>query len=110
MSKFKLTTEHVKGFVKNCCLLAYGAAAIAGACMVKGKETKRVTNYYITASYSDAVKVIMESSMYGSHKTRAVELLKRDGDAEYYNSVIAVVNSTMFSSNKIEAIETISKN
>ena len=109
MGKFKITTEQVKGFVKNCCLLAYGAAAIAGACMVKGRETSRVTNYYRTASYSDAVKVIMESTMFGSHKTRAMELLKRDGDSEYYTSVIAVVNSTMFSSNKIEAIETLSK-
>ena len=109
MKKIKITKEQVKGFVRNCCLLAYGAAAIAGACMVKRPETSRITNYARIATYSEAVKVIMESSMFSSSKTRAIELLKRDQDSDYYAAVIAIVNSNMFASNKIEAIETISK-
>ena len=109
MTKIKITKSQVKDFVRNCCLLAYGAAAIAGACMTKSAQTNRITNYSRTATYSDAVKAIMESSMFGSHKTRAIELLKRDGDTEYYMAVVTVANSSMFSSNKIEAIETLSK-
>lgn len=109
MKKIKITREQVKGFVRNCCLLAYGAAAIAGACMVKRPETSRITNYARIATYGEAIRVIMDSSMFGSDKTRAVELLKSDGDSEYYAAVIAVINSSMFASDKIKSIETLSK-
>ena len=110
MMKIKITKEQVKGFVKGCCLAAYGVAAIAGACMVKGSETSNKTYYVGSAGYSDAVKVIMDSTLLGSYKTRAIELLKRNEDAAYYNAVISIVNSSMLGSNKVEAIETISKN
>ena len=109
MKKIKITKEQVKGFVKSCCLLAYGAAAIAGAWMTKSTETSNKIYYVGSAGYSDAVKVIMDSSMLGSMKTRAIELLRRDENAAYYNAVISIVNSSMLGSNKIEAIETISK-
>lgn len=109
MTKFKITKEQVKGFVKSCCLLAYGAAAIACACMVKGTQTNK-TYYVGAAGYSDAVKVIMESSMFDSTKTRIIKLLKRNGDAGYYDAVISTVNSNMFESSKVKTIETLSKN
>jgi hypothetical protein len=107
--KIKITKEHVKNAVKGFCILAYSAAAIAGAVMTRS-ETRTPNKYYVgMAGYSDAVKVIVESSMFDSNKKRAIELLKRDGDAGYYNSVISVVNSSMFDSNKIEAIKMMSK-
>ena len=109
MKKINITKEQVKGFVKSCCLLAYGAAAVAGAFMVKGSQTSNQTYYVGDANYSDAVKVIMDSSLLGSMKTKAIELLKRNEDSAYYNAVISIVNSSMLGSNKIEAIETISK-
>ena len=109
MKKIKITKEHVKGFVKGFCILAYSAAAIAGAVMTRG-ETRTSNMYYLgAAGYSDAVKAIVESSMFDSGKKRAIELLKRDGDAGYYNAVIATVNSDMFDSGKIASIEAMSR-
>ena len=109
MGKFKITKEQVKGAVKGICILAYGAAAIAGAIITRDSRESTKTCYVGTANYSDAVKVIVESSMFDSTKKRAIELLKTDGDAGYYNAVISTVNSRMFDSNKIETIEMISK-
>ena len=109
MGKIKITKEQVKGAVKGFCILAYSAAAIAGAVITRDSKPTTKTYYVGTASYSDAVRVIVESSMFDSNKKRAIELLKTDGDAGYYNAVISTVNSRMFDSSKIEAIETISK-
>lgn len=109
MKKIKITKEQVKGAVKGFCILAYSAAAIAGAVMTRGETRTNKTYYVGAADYSDAVKVIVESSMFDSNKKRAIELLKRDGDAGYYNAVISTVNSNMFDSNKLEAIETMSQ-
>lgn len=109
MKKIKITKEQVKNVVKGVCILAYGTAAVVGAILTRDSRESTKTYYIGAASYSDAVKVIVESSMFDSYKKRAIELLKRDGDAAYYNSVIATVNSRMFDSNKIEAIETISE-
>lgn len=109
MKKIKITKEHVKSAVKGICILAYSAAAVAGAVFTRG-ETRTSNMYYVgAAGYSDAVKVIVESSMFDSMKTRAIELLKHDGDAGYYNAVISTVNSSMFDSKKIQAIEMLSQ-
>ena len=111
MAKFKITKEHVKGFVRGCCLAAYGVAAIAGACIVKSNSTENTNSYSVVlADYSDAVQHIMRSSMLGSQKTEAIGLLRREEDSAYYNAVISIVNSSMLGSQKIEAIEKISKN
>lgn len=59
--------------------------------------------------YSDAIDVIANSDMFDSHKAKAIELLKKDGDTEYYKSVIKIIETDMFDSKKITAIETISK-
>ena len=110
MAKFKVTKEHVKGFIRGCCLTAYGVAAIAGAFIVKGNSTENKNYGGTFADYGDAVQQIMSSSMLGSQKTEAIAVLKRDEDAAYYNAVISIITSSMLGSQKIEAIEKISKN
>lgn len=109
MKKIKITKEHVKNAVKGFCILAYSAAAIAGAVFTRGETPTSKTYYVGEVNYSDAIKVIVESSMFDSSKKRAIELLKRDADAGYYRSVISTVNSSMFDSNKLEAIEMMSQ-
>ena len=108
MVKIKITKEQVKGFVRGCCLAAYGVAAIAGACMVRSTPVNKTNYGGAYTNYGDAVQQIMSSSMLGSNKTDAIALLRRDEDAAYYNAVISIVNSSMLGSQKVEAIEKIS--
>lgn len=74
------------------------------------KKVQATNDYnYLIASYSKAVKAIVESNMLDSRKCEAIELLKRDGDDDYYKAVISVINSNMLDSRKVDTIRTISE-
>lgn len=62
----------------------------------------------VEASYSGAIKAIMNSNMLGSYKQAAIDALQKDRDVDYYKSVIEVVNSSMLGSYKVETIKKIS--
>ena len=80
----------------------YGLMFLASKVAVS--DVVDMVRYKGNVKYSDAVDVIMNSSMYSSDKNRALVALRRDEDAEYYRAVIRVVNSNMFSSDKIKTI------
>ena len=61
--------------------------------------------YYVgDIKYSDAIGAIMNSRMFSCDKTMAIEVLKKDMDADLYKAVIQVVNSNMFSCDKLKTI------
>jgi hypothetical protein len=68
---------------------------------------KRLT---VEASYSGAIKAIMESNMLDSYKKIAVDVLLKNQDEDYYKAVIEVVNSNMLDRYKVETIEKITTN
>ena len=109
MKKLKVTKETVGKIVNTGCkAVLYGLAIVLPYATEKNMTAMK---YYIgTANYSDAVGVIMSSSMFSSDKNKVIEILKRDENPEYYKSVIQVVNSTMFSGDKIKAIKMLSEN
>jgi hypothetical protein len=108
MKKIKITKEHGCKIAKyGCGMLLRGAKLALAYWSIKNASEFK---YYIgDVKYSDAVSVIMDSGMYSSDKTRAVEMLKKDGDSEFYKSIIKVVNSNMFSSDKLKLITTMCK-
>lgn len=59
--------------------------------------------------YDDAVKAILDSSMYSDAKKKAVSLLKKDGDVEYYRAVAYITQTAMYSDAKVELIADLSK-
>jgi hypothetical protein len=65
---------------------------------------KRLT---VEASYSGAIKAIMDSNMLDSYKKIAVDVLLKNQDEDYYKAVIEVVNSNMLDRYKVETIEKI---
>lgn len=106
--KIKITKEQVGTVLKTGGKLVLSALAIGFASLVRDKASN--AQYYIgEVGYGDAVSVILNSDMFDSTKTKAIELLKRDGNAEYYRSVISAVNSSMFDSTKIQTIKTLSE-
>ena len=108
MKKLNINKERVANFLINGGKLLLSALAIGAASLVRDKATN--VQYYIgEVGYGDAVTVILNSDMFDSTKTKAVELLKRDGNAEYYRAVISAVNSNMFDSTKIQTIKTLSE-
>lgn len=111
MKKINITKEQVWGFVKNCCIAAYGAMVVAGAYFCRSTTTSSLqeTCKPVIATYSGAVDVIVNSSMLDSNKTCAIELLKHDKDVSYYSAVISTVNSSMLDSRKIATIKTLSE-
>ena len=99
----KFNKEAVGKIAKNGCrILLYGAAIILPCLSMK--DAANMIYYVGDVKYSDAVGVIMNSRMFSSDKTKAIEALKKDGDTEFYKSVIQVVNSNMFSSDKLKTI------
>lgn len=65
---------------------------------------KRLT---VEASYSGAIKAIMNSDMLGSYKKNVIDVLQNNRSEDYYKAVIEVINSNMLDSYKIETIKTI---
>lgn len=108
MRKLNVTKGQVGRILMNGGKLALSALAIGLASLIRDKASN--VQYYIgEVGYGDAVSVILNSDMFDSTKTKAVELLKRDEDAEYYRAVINAVNSQMFDSTKIQTIKTLSE-
>jgi hypothetical protein len=108
MRKINISTEQIGKIVKGGCKLALAAFALALPSLIR--ENAKTVSYCIgEAKYSDAVNAILNSSMFDSSKTQAMELLKREADSEYYKSVIMAVNSDMFDSTKINTIRMISE-
>lgn len=99
----KPNKEIIGTIVKNGCrFLVYGATLLLPCLSLK--DTNNVMYYVGDVKYSDAVGVIMNSRMFSSDKTKAIEVLKKNEDKEFYKSVIQVVNSNMFSSDKLTTI------
>lgn len=74
------------------------------------KRSDATTNYdYLPASYSKAVKAIVDSDMLDSYKRDVMEILKRDGDSDYYKAVISIVNGSMLDSYKRDMVESLSE-
>ena len=84
----------------------YGLVFIASKVAVS--DVIDMVRYKGNVKYSDAVDVIMTSSMYSADKNRAVAALKKDKDTEYYRAVVRVVRSNMYSSDKIKTITDLS--
>lgn len=108
MRKLNITKEQVGQVVKTGLKLALGALVISKTFFTKANIVTAKC-YIGEANYSDAVDAIVSSSMFDSSKTKALDLLKRDGDAEYYRSVVTTVTSNMFDSSKIQTIKTLSE-
>lgn len=108
MRNFNIPKEQIGKIVKGGCKILLAAFAIALPSLIR--ENAKTVSYCVgEAKYSDAVNAILNSSMFDSSKTRAMELLKRDADSEYYKSVILAVNSEMFDSTKVQTIKMLSE-
>lgn len=108
MRKLNITKEQVGQFVKTGLKLALGALVVSKTYFTR-ENVATVKCYIGEANYSDAVDAILSSSMFDSSKTKALDLLKRDGDAGYCKSVISTVNSSVFDSSKVQTIKTLSE-
>ena len=106
MKNFNLDKEKIGKFAKKTCEFAiYGVATILS--YVSVKDTLDVIRYSGIVDYGDAVHAIMNSDMLSSYKTKAVEILPKDGNSDLYKAIIGVVRSDMLSSNKVKSIENI---
>lgn len=83
---------------------------IVGATLVEkgvGEIVSKI-RYSGKVKYDDAVRAILDSSMYSDAKKKSVALLKHDGDAEYYRAVVYITKSSMYTDAKVELIESLS--
>ena len=87
-----------------------GKIAVAGVFLSLPRVTK-VT--YIredscsTVGYYDAVRAIMNTSMFASDKRACVAAMKRDAESDYYRAVIEIAQCEMFASDKLATIKTL---
>jgi hypothetical protein len=108
MMKIKITKEQVGKVLVKGGKLALSALAIGFASLIRDKASN--AQYYIgDVGYGDAIGAILNSDMFDSTKTEAIELLKRDESVDYYRAVIAAVNSSMFDMSKIQTIKKLSE-
>lgn len=107
----KIDWKNVGKQVGDFAVSVFGLALIGGFSLASRKSNVYVTKNYCstTASYSKAVKAIMESDMYDHYKRTAITMLEHDGDADYYEAVISIVNSDMYDHYKVESIKSLSE-
>lgn len=86
----------------------YGLAVLASKVAVE--DIIDMIKYKGNVGYSDAIDVVMESSMFSTDKTRAIAVIKKNGDTDYYRAAIRVIKSNMFPSDKIRTLEQLNKN
>ena len=98
MRKFKL--EHGGNTLK---VLGNIVAFIAVSCLT----SRTVHSNETVSGYYDAVRAIMNSSMFADDKRAAVEAMKQTGSTEYYKTVINIVNTSMFADDKIKMIKSL---
>ena len=105
MAKINLDKEKVWKITKKAGEFAiYGVATVLS--YVSVKDTVDVVRYSGNVNYSDAIGLIMDSSMYSSDKHKLITLLPKDKDSDFYKAIIKVIKSNMYSSDKIKTIET----
>lgn len=63
-----------------------------------------------TVKYDDAVRAIMNSSMWSEDKSKAVAMLRIDGGSEFYKAIIDIAKSSMWSNDKLKTIQDMCKN
>lgn len=103
----KINFEPVANVAKDICkIVGYGTAMMLPYA-IKEMILREVNNKPV--GYSDAVKVIMNSSMLSSYKHEAMTALKPEGGNDYYKAVIYVVNSSMLGSDKVKMIQDLAK-
>lgn len=78
---------------------------VSGAILVLSCKAFNMIVEQHEIGYYDAVKTIMDSSMFSSSKKEMIGLLKRDETSEYYKTVISIVESGSFSSEKVDMIK-----
>lgn len=86
------------GIVVKGVLKVVGAITITGIALAKAYEERYHTNY------NDAVRAIMNSSMWSTDKAKAISVLDSNAKPEFYLSIIRVVESSMWSSDKLNVI------
>lgn len=63
-----------------------------------------------SVGYGEAVNTIMNSTMFGSDKSKAVAMLKKCASADYYKAVVCIVSDDcMFASDKLKTIQALSE-
>lgn len=104
MSK-KLVTG---GISKGQGILLTGLAMMGLDKLSKGIAKKNQEEKVI--GYDDAIRAIMNSSMFGSDKQKRVELVKFGQNPEYYNAIISIMHASLFGSERIKSIKSINSN
>lgn len=107
MRLFNITKGNIGPIVLQGCKIAL--CGLVTVLPYVSKDIVEKMRYSGNVKYSDAVNVILSSTMFSSDKNKMIELLKSDVDADYYRSIIHVVESSMYSGDKVEAIKTINK-
>lgn len=77
--------------------------------LVTEKVVEHITYGRREFNYEDAIKMIIDSNMYSSDKTRVISCIPKELDSDAYKAISKVANSTMYSSNKVETILNIVK-
>ena len=90
-------------------VIVYGLSCLALLIPRAESNANAMKHSTVEASYSGAIKAIMDSDMLSSYKKAAVNVLLKNQDKEYYKAVIEVINSNMLDSCKVETIKKISE-
>ena len=104
--KFNINKEKVGQIVKTGSnLLVFGLMFVSP--YIGRKEIVDTVRYSCNVKYSDAVEVVLQSTMFSGDKTKAIAMIPKDKDSDFYKSVIAVMKSNLFSGDKLKMLNKI---
>lgn len=105
MLKFNLSRETVGNVIKGVGNVA-AFAVMMGLPYLSKKDVKELMPVNKIVGYDDVIGAIMNSSMLGSDKVKAVNIVKHV-NTDIHRAAIQVINSDMLGSDKIKVIERI---
>ena len=105
MSKFSLSKETIGNVIKgagNVALFVF----MMGLPYLSKRDVKEMMPNNKIVEYDDVIGAIMHSSMLGSDKVKAINLVKH-ANGDLHRAALQVMDSTMLSSDKLKVIERI---
>jgi hypothetical protein len=84
--------------------VAKGAFEIFSTIVVAGLLVAKATGNKPIVTYNDAMKAVMNSSLWSEDKVKVIDVLKPNYKPELYEAVVGVLESSLWGEDKVDVI------
>lgn len=93
-----------KDGLKTVGTVAKGAFEIVSTILVAGLLVAKASGNKPIVTYNDAMKAVMNSSLWSEDKVKVIDVLKPNYKPELYQAVVEVLESSLWGEDKVDVI------